>query len=179
MCIFVLQTLSTPNNYCNSGILISTLYSSSLSESFMLKIRVHTYVNEFSAAASKLGNCCDDSDDNNLPTGLRCKNLCDNYFVFCLREFNASHHGPGGHELVDLTNCSHSNRAQTGLLKENSDNFLFTIGKPFPQSPHHSEVFNPVQLQGNNWTVSEYIYYVYVDLTSGIEIKNGIKGLLV
>ena len=91
-----------------------------------------------------------------------CTDHCDNYFVFCLRDFGASTLGPGGIDngLVDLTDCPRSNRAQTGVLEENNDSLTFTVGQPFNERLNDSVVPNPVQLLGSNWNVSNNIIYV-------------------
>ena len=101
------------------------------------------------------GWCCDNEAEDDPKSEAGCTDPCDNFFVFCLRDYNAPTDGPeGGNKgLVNLTDCPRSNRAQTGVLEENNDNLTFTLGQPFPRSPNHSVVPNPVQLNGSNWNV--------------------------
>lgn len=115
----------------------------------MLEVRLHSFVNGLHVAVSNRGYCCDNEDEDSPLSNRGCTDPCDNYFVFCLRDLGAS-----CNEFVNLTYCSRSNRIQTGLLETNNDNLMFTIGQPFPKSPHHSEVSNPVRLHGSNWNVS-------------------------
>ena len=121
---------------------------------FTLKARVHSYQNVLHTAVDNNGDCCDNETEDNPFSG--CTNPCDNIFEFCLRDYKASTIGPDGtsNGLVNLTDCSRSNRAQTGVLEENNDSLTFTVGQPFPNSSNHSVVPNPVQLNGSNWTVS-------------------------
>ena len=96
--------------------------------------------------------CCDNEAKDSPQSGAGCTDPCDNFFVFYLRDFGSTTHDSMGPNtgLVDLTDCSRSNRAQTGNLEENNDNLTFTVGQPFPKSPSHSEVPNPVQHNGSN-----------------------------
>ena len=122
------------------------------SGNFTLEVRVYTYWNPTHGALGAGGHCCD--NPGVLPVDYSsCTDHCDTYLVFCLRDFDALTLGPF-RETIDLTDCPRSNREQTGVLAENNDNLTFTLGQPFPKSPNHSVVPNPVQLHGSNWNVS-------------------------
>ena len=120
----------------------------SSSGSFTLEARVFSYVNELHLARDNNGRCCDNPEEVGLPG---CTDPCDNFFIFCLRDYDAPQGSVG---TVDLTNCSRSSKEQTGILQENNDDFIFRLNEHFPKSPNHRVVPNPVQLNGSNWTVS-------------------------
>ena len=115
---------------------------------FTLEVKVHSYRNVLHQAVGtdKKGDCCDNEAEEDPVSG--CTDPCDNFFVFCLREYNAPT------DKLELIDCSQSNRAQTGMVEENNDNLTFTVGQPFPKSANHSVVSNPVLLNGSNWNVS-------------------------
>ena len=143
---------------------------------FTLEVRVHSYLNKLHQALGNSGDCCD-NEAANSPGG--CTDPCDNFFIFCLRDYGTTTKGPGGvnNGFVDLTNCPRSNREQTGLVEENNDNFTFAAGQPFPKSPNHRLVPNPVQLNGSNWNVSVYKkhYGLYLAYTALAQIIRDLK----
>ena len=128
-----------------------------MSGNFTLEVKVLSYQNMLHQAVGNNGDCCDNEAADNPLSAAGCTDPCDNFFVFCLRDYNA----PEDHDgLVDLTDCPRSNRAQIGVLEDNNDNLIFTLGQPFSQSFNHSLVPNPVQLSGFNWNVSVSLEYI-------------------
>lgn len=123
-----------------------------------LEFKVHSYRNALHRAIGNDGRCCD--DDPSRDKFEPCINSCDNMFSFCLGDYDADYTMRGS---APPANCT-----KTGVLADDTDDFTFTVGEPFPKMPGDTDqdISNPVQLAISPGEVSTVIAYKIHGLAS-------------